>query len=337
MDNRAAVLIKPLQIRVEERAAPSPSPEEVLLRIRSSAICGTDLKIFRGDIAVNYPRIMGHEMAGEIIALGENVEGLSVGDRVLVNPVVSCGECYWCRIGRDNVCPRGALYGRDVDGGFATLLAMPASSLFPLPDSVGWSEAPVIQVLTTVVRSHALIDIFPGDVVAVIGLGVSGQLHVQVAKSRGATVIGTTRSPWKRALAEELGCDATCPPDQIDQTVKDMTARDGAAFVIDAAGSPSTLRQALRLVRLAGTILEFGLLTGKRLEMPLYDLYYKELSVIHPRASRAIDFPTSIELVASEKVRIRELITEKLPLEEIESGVKRTTDGTSMKVVLEHR
>ena len=182
-------------------ASPQAGPGQVLVHVTHTGVCGTDLKIFSGAIPVRYPRIMGHEMIGEVADPGDS-DTLKVGDRVIVDPELFCGACFHCRIGQTHLCPKGMLLGRDANGGFAEYLAAPAGQVFRLPESVESRTAPLIQVLTTCLHSQRLVNIFPGETVAVMGLGVTGQLHVQLAKARGARVIGVTRSAAKRELAQ---------------------------------------------------------------------------------------------------------------------------------------
>ena len=207
---KAMVLKAPNVLALEEVVGPKPAPGQVLIRVTHSGICGTDYKIYSGAIPVRYPRIMGHEMIGTVVeAAGGDFKP---GERVIVDPELYCGACFHCRIGQTHLCPNGQLLGRDANGGFAEFLAAPASQVFRLPDSVDDRVAPLIQVLTTCLHAQRLTSIFPGETVAVLGLGVTGQLHAQLARARGASqVIGITRSADKRQLAEKLGADMTMP------------------------------------------------------------------------------------------------------------------------------
>src|SRR5207237_2697139 len=130
-------------------------------------------------------------------------------ERVIIDRETYDGTCFYCSKGRTNLCPNGTLIGRDVNGGVAEYLQVPASQVHRLPDSIDDQTAPMIQVLTTCLHAQRQVEIFPGDTVAVIGLGVTGQLHVQLAKARGARIIGITRSAEKRAMAEQPGADVT--------------------------------------------------------------------------------------------------------------------------------
>ena len=325
-------------MRVEDVPRPDPGPDQVLVRISHGGICGTDLKIYEGSIQVRYPIIMGHEMAGEIMQGGD--DRLHDGDRVLIDPVLSCGNCFCCRAGLTNLCTKGGLLGRDADGGFAEYAVVPRSHVFPLPEAVDSCQAPLIQVLTTCVRAHRKIDILPGHAVAVVGLGVAGQLHVQLAKSRGADpVIGVTRSAWKRRLAERLGADLTLPSGlEAIRGVLDATGNRGAEFVIESTGALQGIADAICMTQPGGTLLLFGITTAREGALPFYQLYFKELRIVNARAALPEDFGPCINLVASGAVKLAPLITHVLPLAEARTAIEmlKTASEQRMKVILDN-
>src|SRR5258706_5527586 len=199
---------------------------------------------------------MGHEMSGEVVSVGAGLQtrpSLSAGDRVIIDPETYCGICFHCRIGQTNLCPNGTLIGRDTNGGFAEYLMVPASQVFRLPDSIDDRTAPMIQVLTTCLHAQRQVEIFPGDTVAVIGLGVTGQLHVQLAKTRGARVIGITRSAEKRAMAEKLGADLTIPGgDNVIEQVRQATEGRGADLTTETTVVLQQLAQSIHMTRFGG-------------------------------------------------------------------------------------
>ena len=200
---KAMVLGAPNRLALDDVAPPQVPAGHVLVRITHSGLCGTDLKIYHGAIPAQYPLIMGHEMVGEMPS----------GARVIIDPVLSCGSCFHCRIGQNNLCPAGGLIGRETNGGFAEYAAVPAAQVFRLPDSIDSASAPLIQVATTCLHAQRLAHVSEGESVAVIGLGVSGQLHVQLAKALGAgKVIGISRSRFKNELAKQLGADVAIDP-----------------------------------------------------------------------------------------------------------------------------
>ena len=335
---RAMVLTSPGELVQEEVARPARAAGDVLVRVTHSGICGTDYKIFNGSIPVRYPRIMGHEMAGEVVEAGNGP--LRPGDMVIVDPELYCGACFHCRIGQTHLCPNGLLLGRDANGGFAEYLAAPATHVFKLPDGIDRRAAPMIQVLTTCLHAQRQIDIFPGEFVVVLGLGVTGQLHVQLAKARGATVIGVTRSADKRALAETLGADMTVPGDaDTVAKVRQATEGRGPDVVIETTGVVQQLASAVNMTRSGGRILMFGIITAKEGALPFYDLYYKELSLINARVAKSEDYPGAIGLVQRGQVRLDPLISDVMALGDLKAAIGMLGadgGGQRMKIVLEH-
>ena len=336
---RAVVLRQPYDLVVSDVARPEPAPHQVLVRVTNSGICGTDLKIFTGAMPARYPVIMGHEMAGEVIEDGGSAE-VSRGARVLVDPVLFCGTCFDCGAGRTNLCPNGAVIGREVDGGFAEFVVAPRTHVYPLPPSIESRTAPLIQVLTTVLHAQRRASIAAGQSVAVIGLGVSGQLHVQLAKARGANpVIGITRSAWKRSVADRLGADLTVTTGDLGiHAVREATGGHGADVVIESTGMVKGIGDAIAMVRPGGTIVLFGIYTASEGTLPFYQLYYKEPTVISARAAMGDDFPESIDLVARGRINLEPLVTQVLPVSELTQalGLLESDADGRMKIILEH-
>ena len=332
------VLTAPGELVLEDVVTPTRGARDVLVRVTHSGICGTDYKIFNGSIPVRYPRIMGHEMAGEVVDAGE--APLKAGDHVIVDPELWCGLCFHCRIGQTHLCPKGSLLGRDANGGFAEYLAAPATHVFPLPADIDRRSAPMIQVLTTCLHAQRQVQIFPGEYVVVLGLGVTGQLHVQLAKARGAKVIGVTRSADKRALADTLGADLTIAgDDKAVERVREATEGRGPDVIIETTGVVQQLASAVNMVRSGGRILMFGIITAKEGALPFYDLYYKEIALINARVAKSEDYPGSIGLVQSGQVRLEPLISDVMSLDNLKSAIGMLgSDGGAqrMKIVLEH-
>ena len=336
---KAMILRAPRELAVDNVAVPKLRAGEVLVRVTHSGVCGTDLKIFNGAIPVRYPLIMGHEATGEVVDAG-GTEGLRTGDRVIMDPELFCGVCFQCRVGQTHLCPNGQLLGRDANGGFAEYVAVPASHVFPLPDSIDSRTAPLIQVLTTCMHAQRLVNIFPGESVVVMGLGVTGQLHVQLAKARGAhPVIGITRSASKRELAESLGADLTIPggPGAIEK-VREATEGRGADLIVETTGVVASLSDAVTMARVGGRLLLFGIITAKEGALPFYDLYFKELALINARVAKPEDYPNSIDLVQRGIVRLEPLISNVMQLGELNEaiGMLASDNGQRMKIILEH-
>jgi 2-desacetyl-2-hydroxyethyl bacteriochlorophyllide A dehydrogenase len=336
---KAMVLSAPNELALGEVARPAIGPGQVLVRVMYSGICGTDYKIYSGAIPVRYPRIMGHEMIGEVVEAGAGAI-VRPGDRAIIDPELYCGACFHCRIGQTHLCPKGLLLGRDANGGFAEYVVAPATHVFPLPQSIDNQTAPLIQVLTTCLHAQRQINIFPGEAVAVLGLGVTGQLHVQLAKARGASpVIGITRSAEKRELALRLGADlAFAGGEEAIRRVREATEGRGADVVIECTGMLPVLADGIHMARSGGRLLLFGIITAKQGELPFYDLYFKELALINARVAKSEDYPNSIALVQRGMVRLEPLVSHVMPLGELKAaiGMLGSDNGQRMKIILDH-
>jgi len=339
---KAMVLRAPSDLVLDEVARPQPAAGQVVVRVTHSGVCGTDYKIYNGSIKVPYPLIPGHEMAGEVVSVGAGLQtrpAIDIGERVVIDPETYCGSCFHCRIGQTHLCPNGTLIGRDVNGGFAEYLMVPASQVFRLPETIDDRTAPMIQVLTTCLHAQRQVNIFAGDTVAVVGLGVTGQLHVQLARARGARVIGITRSAEKRAMAERLGADLTIPGgDDVIAQVREATEGRGADLTIETTGLLKQLEQSIHMTRFGGKVLMFGIYTVKEGALPFYDLYFKEISLISARVAKPEDYTSCIALVERGQVKLEPLVSDVLPLGELRAaiGMLGSDSGQRMKIIMDH-
>jgi len=314
-----------------------PQPEggtDAVLKVSQVGICGTDVKILAGKIPVDYPRVAGHEMLGEIVQPAEGFP-YALGDRVLVDPGVFCGWCDLCQSGRTNICRNGGLLGRDVDGVFTEYVVVPGNRIIPVPDLVTDKAGGLLQVLGTCVHAAKRLDAFPGRVAAVIGLGVSGQLLSQLLRLQGYTVVGITRSEWKRELAETLGATATAEPARAAKVLADVTSGLGPDLVVEAVGTEATLAQAIELAGSGGEVLVFGTITGAGEGLPYYQLYYKELTLHNPRAAVPGDYADGVKLAATGSVQLEPLVTHVLDLGDAQAAFDLVNDSSSLKVLMQ--
>lgn len=338
---KAMVLRGPGRLELESVERPRPGPDDVMLQVTHGGVCGTDLSIYAGTMATEYPRIMGHEVVAEVIQT--HSEGIRAGQRVVVDPALFCGDCYCCRAGRTNLCLRGGLIGRETHGGFADYVAVPARHVFPLPDGPDGIDsriAPLIQVLTTCRHAHGFGNISPGRSVVVTGLGVTGQLHLQLAKAGGAhPVIGVSRSAWKRSLAERLGADLTLPSDaEATAAVLEATEGLGADVVFECTGKTKIMAEAVSMARPGGTVVLFGTSTKTQSEWPFYQMYFKELKILNSRAAKGEDFPASMDLVASGAVKLEPLVSHTMPMSGLERAMHLIESDADqrLKIILEN-
>lgn len=329
---RSVRVVGPGSVELADVTEPD-SGNDVLVRARQVGICGTDTKIVAGKIPVDYPRILGHEMVGDVVSAPTG-SPFAAGDRVLVDPGVACGWCAMCQAGRFNICLNGGLLGRDADGVFTELSVVPVNRLVAVPDTVGDTASGLLQVLGTCVHAVKTLDVFPGQVAAVIGLGVAGQLVSQLLTLQGVDVVGITRSEWKRELANDAGAVATAPPEEAEAVLSELTDGLGPTIVVEAVGQESTLAQSISLAATGAEVVVFGTLTGGGEGLPYYQLYLKELTLHNPRAALIGDYADGVALAAAGALTLDPIVTHVLDLAEAPRAFELVNDSSAMKVLM---
>jgi len=328
----AAVIEGPGAVAVRETAPPQASGL-ALVRVAQAGLCGTDRKLAAGVFPVTAPRVLGHEMTGWVEVPGPG-GAVPAGTPVVVNPAVFCGVCPQCRADLPNLCARGGLLGRDVDGCFAEFVAVPESLLHPLPASVTPDEGALLQVLSTCVHAQSEVPVSPDGSAAVLGLGVAGLLHVQLLRARGVrTIVGVTRAAWKRDLAAASGASVVVPPEEAAEAVAAATGGRGVDLAIECAGTAATLAQAMRLAGPGATVILFGMVASVD-GLPAYEGYIKELTIRCPRASRPRDFDAAIRLCAGRRLDLAPLVTGRFPLARVTEALAASEHPEHLKIVL---
>jgi L-iditol 2-dehydrogenase len=222
-----------------------------------------------------------------------------------------------------------------LDGVFADEIALEEGNLHVIPDAVGQDESGLLQVLGTVVHAQQTVELSSETVAAVVGLGVSGLLHVQVLVERGAgKVIGITRSPWKLDLAKKLGASAVATPDEAAEVVAEISENRGADVVIESVGTEATVVQSIELAGFGGDVIVYGTVTAPGNLMPYYQLYFKEITLHNPRAARPRDYDTAISLATTSRVQLAPLVTARYPLREADSAFAAARSADHLKVLL---
>jgi 2-desacetyl-2-hydroxyethyl bacteriochlorophyllide A dehydrogenase len=334
---KAVALTAPERFQVIDLPDVTDDPDQALVGVESVGVCGTDVSIFHGKIPVTYPRVLGHEVIGRVRRAGRR-NLVPEGTRVLINPSIACGACHACRADNGHLCPNGALIGRDVDGGFADLVAADESRLLAVPEQLSPAEASLLQVAGTCVHAQQSFRAFPGQTAVVIGLGVAGCIMLQLLNARGVTeVLGVTRSRGKARLVERFSPARVVVPEDAEAACADMTGGRGADVVIEAAGTLATLGQAVRLAGLAATVVLFGTI-GQPAQpaesLPFYDLYYKELTIRNPRAARHRDYQVAIDLAAAGRLGLGQLWSQGFALEAAAQALAATQDPAQLKITL---
>ncbi len=330
---KAVRVVSPSSLEVVDLPVPA-GQGDVVVRCQVVGVCGTDVKVFTGAIPVDYPRVMGHEVIGEVMEAPPGAH-VSPGDRVLIDPASACGYCDLCLRGRGHLCRNAGLMGREIDGVFAEYVRVPATRLVPVPESISETASGLLQVLGTCVHAQRAVRAFPGQVAAVIGLGVAGQLMVQLLRERGVRVVGITRSEWKLDLAAAHGAEATATPADAADVLAELTGGRGPDLVIEAAGTERTLAQSIELVGIGGEVLVFGTLTGGNQGLPYYQLYFKELTIYNPRAALIGDYATGVQLAAEGRLELEPIVTHRLTLDDAAQAFELVHDPSSLKVLMQ--
>ncbi|MCL1870103.1 MAG: zinc-dependent dehydrogenase [Promicromonosporaceae bacterium] len=337
----------PGDVRLEDAPEPTPGPGEIKLRVRATSMCGTDVKISTaGHQRMEPNRVMGHEIAGEIAELGEGVTGWAVGDRVQVIAAIPCGECDWCRAGIETICPNQLSMGYQFDGGFAPYLIVPpqvmkVDGLNRIPDGVGFAEASVAEPFACAINAQELVNTHDGDTVVVIGSGPIGCLHVRLARARGAKQVFLVELHRERLdlAANVVQPDAAICSAEEDPIakVRELTDGRGVDVVITAAAAGITQEQGLQMLAPRGRISLFGGLPKDKPTITLDSnlVHYKELSIWGANGSSPAQNKKALSLIADGSVPVTDLITHKLPLDQITAGLDVVKNGTGIKVTIE--
>ncbi len=335
---KAAVLHTPYDLRIEDVQDPPVEAGHVIVRVHATAICGTDMGIYKGKTKTRLPRILGHESTGTVAEAGEGVRDLEVGDRVVLNSVIFCRHCPMCFSGRVNLCPNGGLMGREVEGTFAEYAVVPDFNAIKIPDGISHEDGTSLIALATVFQSQQKIHIAPGASVAVIGQGPAGLLQTRISFLRGARpVVAVSRSGWKLDLAERFGGTAVDAADGDPVgAILDATGGLGADVVIECVGNGGTLSQALRMVRPGGTVLCFGTMPELIDGFPGYLVYFKELSLVGSRGMTPNDFRSAIDVVEGGGLDLKPLITHRFSLQQTKEAfdLVDAEPGKALRVVV---
>jgi 2-desacetyl-2-hydroxyethyl bacteriochlorophyllide A dehydrogenase len=345
---KAGILYKANDIRLGETLNPSIGPNEVLLESKAAGICGTDLHIYRGEFEarVSYPAIQGHEFGGVIAEIGADVVGFKPGDRVVVDPIISCHSCPACLTGHVNACRTLKLLGVDLDGGYGQYVAVPESRLFALPESVPMAHAPMVEMYAL---GHHILQrgqVQPGETVALLGAGKLGLSILDVlchSASPGVTIV-TDLQPFRLETARKLGADVAINLNEADPVERalELTGGLGVDCVIEAVGhyhlpegQEAPLAQAVKMIRSGGRIVTTGL--GEQLSAVHFKtLVLKEAQIIASRVTRG-EFPRAIQMMSRGLLHPDLLITDVKPLADITSAFAQVDreDPETIKIVLE--
>jgi len=301
-----------------ERDEPIVRDGEALMQVHSIGICGSDLHAYRGHHPfVSYPRILGHELGGEIIEVGPNPRGLRAGDKVCVEPTLNCSRCFPCRQGRYNCCTSIRVLGIHTDGGMTERVAVPVDRLHKSPDDLSYDELALCETLSIGVQAVKRGDVCAGESVLILGGGPIGLGALIAARARGARTIVSDPSGSNRQVAGSMGADVVVNPNASDfrQRVREVTGEQGGAHVVlEAVGIPATIIQAIDLAAPTGRVVVIGVCKDL-VPLAVSELMRKEVELRTTRNSCEA-FPAVLELFRSYRDELSRMVTHHFPLDD---------------------
>jgi L-iditol 2-dehydrogenase len=340
---RVAMYYNNKDVRLEEMPTPQIGPGELLVKVVASGICGSDvMEWYRIKKA---PLVLGHEIAGEIVQVGEGVERYQIGDRVFVSHHIPCNTCRYCLNGQHTVCE--TLHTTNYDpGGFAEYLRVPQINVdrgvFLLPDEVSFEDGVFIEPLACVVRGQRVARLQPGQAVLVLGSGISGLLHIALARALGAgRIVATDVNEYRLKAAQRLGADVVIHAEEdVPARLRQANEDRLADLVIVCTGAFPAFIQALQSVDRGGTVLFFAPTEpGVDLPVPVNDFWRNSITLMPSYGNSPLDAVVAIELIRARRVPVHEMITHRLSLPETGLGFQLVAEaGESIKVIIEpHR
>lgn len=331
---KAAVFYGVGDLRIESVPDPRPLPGHVVVRVAACGICGTDRHILHGEFETSPPVILGHEFAGEVVAVANGVPELSRGQLVAIDPNITCGVCRPCRRGQIHMCQNLTAVGVNMDGGFAEMASVPYRQCYRLPEGVTTLRGAMVEPLACCVHGIDLAGIRAGDTVVVIGGGLIGQMLAQLARLRGAArLLLSDPVPARREMALALGVDGVIDPMRDEPLALGGVLEQGADVVIEAVGSAITTRQAIEWAAPGGSVLWFGVTPpGETVPVEPNLVFQKELTI---RGARINPFThaRALALLASGQICVDPLVTRTITVDELPE-VLGTPPGQDLKIVV---
>lgn len=336
---KAAVLEAVKKLAVKDIPKPEPGSKEILVKVKTCGICGTDIKLYDGKYTAKMPVVLGHEYSGEVVETGKDVRGIKLGDRVVPDPNESCGACNWCRQAKPCFCNDLAAYGVLKDGGFAEYAMVGEKGAYVIPEGLDYESASFTEPVSCAVHCIDRASIATGESVLIIGGGAMGQILLQLAKTSGAgELIMVSRSDWKLELAKKFGATKVINArDNVLKKTLDLTDGSGVDVVIEAVGTTETIEEAISLAKKSGRIVIFGFAPeGEKAGFIPFDVLSKELTIMGSWVN-PYTFPRALDILAGGKVDVKTLISLKLPLDNIMDGFKAMQEKSKgfMKALVE--
>ncbi len=343
---KAALFTEPGKLSIIEVPKPNVGSKEILIRVKTCATCGTDAKIFRhGHPRLKPPQIIGHEISGEVVEVGSQIDGFRLGDRVQVIAAIPCGECWLCESNRMTICENQLSMGYQFAGGFAEYMVIPwevirVDGVNLIPDNVSFDEAAVTEPLACVLNSQEIVGVTKGDTVLVMGAGPIGCLHVRLARALGAerVFLADVNGDRLALSSEKVKPDASInmEKENLAEKVKTLTNGRGPSVVITAAPSGAAQELAISIVSPGGRVSFFG---GLPKDNPLINcdsniVHYKEVTLFGANGSSPRQNLEALKMISEGKVSVADLITHKVALDQVLDAIEAVMSGTAIKVVV---
>lgn len=333
---KAAILYDIGKIRIKSIDSPIIEDNEVLVRVYNCGICGTDFHIYKGEREAELPLIQGHEISGEVISVGSQATKLKVGDRVVVQPNISCGRCYLCKAGKFNLCKQRKILGINASGGFAEIVKAPEDYVWKIPDTLSYEVATLVEPYTVAIHAIDKANLKIGEKLIIVGSGVIGLLVLHLAKKGGAQVGVVDILPQRLDLASQWGADLFVDASKEDSVeVVKSWSEGGTEVVIESAGVPKAQEQAIDMLSPGGKLILIGQ-SSKPMKISSIIISRKELQIIGSLTCLQ-DFPRAIYLINQDRINLVKLITHQFSLEEIDQAYKAIEDGEAIKAIINCR
>ncbi|MGC8832669.1 MAG: zinc-dependent alcohol dehydrogenase family protein [Armatimonadota bacterium] len=334
---KAAVLTAPRRIEIQDRPVPKPGPGELLLAVHTCGVCGTDAHIYNGEFLVRFPVVPGHELSGTVVEVGSEVFHVQPGDRVTVDPNITCGVCRHCRFGRINLCENLQAVGVTRDGGFAEYCLVPAKQAYRLPEGVSLDAAAFAEPTACCIHGLERVGLQSGDTVLILGGGPIGQIMLQLCKHSGAgCVILSEPVATRRQIAVENGADAVLDPMSQDvvMTAMELTG-NGADVVLECTGMPNVFEDAVRCARRGGRVLLFGMAPESAVaSIRPYEVFIRELTIVGSYVN-PFTHGAAVQALSLGWVKPEKLISHRFDIAELEAALSTSRNRSAMKVVVQ--
>lgn len=330
---RAVIVEEPGKVRVDQVPDPEFEPKDVVIKVGACGICGTDIHIIDGEFPpTKYPIIPGHEFGGTVVAVGEDVTGVKVGDRVGVDPTLNCGECYFCQRGMGNLCERWNAVGVTKTGGFAECVAVPERTVYPLPEGMSFAEAALIEPVSCVVHGFHMLQPRVGDSYLIYGAGPMGLQNAQLARFNGARVVAIVDiNPGRLEIARSFGFDVAGT--SLDE-VRHVAPR-GFDNVIEATGKTKVAERAIDAVIRRGKLLLFGVCPpGETAAYDAFKIYNQEITILGTMAV-INSYGPAIDVISAGAVDAKKMVTHTFPIAQFAEAVDLVRQGGGLKVQID--